>query len=280
MVYSIIDVGGGMRDAFGAGVVDRLLDDSVDIGICVGVSAGASNLANYISGQRERTLRFFGLYPERKEYMSLRNLIFHGSYLNMRYIYEELSFPDGEDPWDVDAYTASGKDFTIVATDARTGEPVYFPKESIKPFEMRPIEASGTIPVLCRPTVIDGIPYFDGGLSDPIPFRKAFEKGADRVIIVITKRKDDFRSPGKDRLPARILERSYPAAGRALRTRAERYNAALREALQLEKEGRALILAPDDTCGVTTTKHRSDDVRRLYGKGYEAAGAVKLFMNP
>lgn len=278
MEYALIDVGGGMRDAFGAGVLDRLMDDGITIRRCIGVSAGASNLSNYISRQRGRVLRFYDTYPNRKEYMGLWQFLRHGSLLNMKYIYETISFPDGEDPFDIEGYLKSDKDFTIVATDALTGKPVYFPKESLQPYEMRSIEASGTIPVLCKPTMIDGKPYYDGGISDPIPFRKAFEQGADRVVVILTKRKDDFRDPERDRRAARILSRKYPAAGQALSLRAETYNRELRELLDAEKEGKALVIAPDDTCGVTTTKHRREDVRRLYQKGYEAGAAAACFV--
>ncbi len=278
MKYTIIDIGGGMRDAFGAGVLDYLMDEKIYIEDCIGVSAGASNLSNYISKQRGRVLRFYDTYPNRKEYMGLGQFIRHGSFLNMKYIYEEISFPDREDPFDIASYEASSHSFTIVATNALTGKPVYFPKDSIGPYNMLAMEASGTIPVLCRPTMLDGVPYYDGGISDPIPYRKALENGAERIILIITKRKDDFRDPEKDRRAVRILSRKYPEAARTLAKRAETYNSELKAVLELEKEGRAIVIAPDDTCGITTTKHRDEDIDRLYRKGYESGKAIKDFM--
>lgn len=278
MKYALIDIGGGMRDAFGAGVLDYFMDENININNCLGVSAGASNLSNYISRQRGRVVRFYDTYPNRKEYMGIGQLLKHGSLLNMKYIYEDISFPGKEDPFDIEAYTASEKDFTIVATNALTGKPVYFPKSSLKPFEMKSIEASGTIPVLCRPTVIDSVPYFDGGVSDPIPYRKALEMGADRIIVIITKRRDDFRDPEKDRLAVKFLSRKYPECAKALSLRAETYNRQLREVLELEKEGKALLIAPDDTFGVTTTKHRKEDVVNLYNHGYEKGKTVLTFL--
>ncbi len=278
MEFALIDIGGGMRDAFGAGVLDYLMDEGIHIRNCIGVSAGASNLSNYISGQRGRVLRFYDTYPQRRQYMGLWQLLRHGSLLNMKYIYEGISFPDREDPFDIEAYGKSEKDLIIVATNALTGKPVYFPKDSLRPYEMRSIEASGTIPVLCKPTFIDDIPYYDGGISDPIPYRKALELGADRIILIITKRRDDFRDPEKDRRAASILSRKYPESGKALSARAETYNRELREMLDLEKEGKAIIIAPDDTCGVTTTKHRKEDITKLYRKGYENGFLIKDFI--
>ncbi len=268
-----------MRDAFGAGVLDCLMDENISFPLCIGVSAGASNLVTYIAKQRGRIIRYYDTYPFRWQYMGLRQLLLHGSFLNMKYIYEDISFPGREDPLDYETYEASEKDMIIVATNALTGEPVYFAKDTLQSDDARTLEASGTIPVLCKPTMIDGTPYFDGGISDPIPYKKAFEHGADRIVVIITKRKDDFRDPEKDRRAVRILGRKYPECAAALSRRAETYNRELREVLALEKEGKALVVAPDDTFGVTTTKHKVEAVRKLYDHGYMKGSEVKNFLS-
>lgn len=278
MKYTLIDIGGGMRDAFGAGILDYFMDENIQFRNCIGVSAGASNLATYIAGQRGRVLRFYDTYPNRWQYMGIRQYLLHGSFLNMKYIYEDISLPGREDAFDFDTFRKSDCDFTIVATNALTGKPEYFPKSSISPTSMKSMEASGTIPVLCKPTMLDGIPYYDGGISDPIPYRKALEMGSDRLVIIITKRKDDFRDPERDRRAAGILSRKFPECGKTLSLRAETYNRELREILQLEKEGKAFIFAPDDTCGVTTTRHKAEDIRRLYQHGYDKAKEIKEFL--
>ena len=50
-MVGIIDVGGGLRDIYGAGVFDRLLDDGVQLDYCLGVSAGSANVASYLAKQ-------------------------------------------------------------------------------------------------------------------------------------------------------------------------------------------------------------------------------------
>ena len=45
-----------------------------------------------------------------------------------------------------------------------------------------------------------------------------------------------------------------------------------------QKEGKLLVIAPDDTCGVTTLKHRDDDIMKLYGKGYKDAERIIPFL--
>ena len=48
-MVGVIDVGGGLRGIYGAGVFDRCLDDGVQFDCCIGVSAGSANLASFIA---------------------------------------------------------------------------------------------------------------------------------------------------------------------------------------------------------------------------------------
>ena len=279
MRTAIIDMGGGMRSAFGAGVYDYLIDNSLqpfDFGI--GVSAGSANIATYIAGQRGRLLRFYLEYPKRKEYMSLSSLIRTGDYINLRYIYETMSMPDGEDPLDIASYQKNAMDMYFVATDAMTGKAVYFPKASLTMDDRRVLEASSAVPIACHPVMIGGRTYFDGGIADPLPYEKAMELGADRIVTIITKPKDFMRPRKENRLASRLLEIRYPAAGQALRTMAARYDRQLSRMKEMEKDGRMLIIAPDSTEGVTTIMHPADGIMRLYESGYEKAGRISRFL--
>ena len=55
----LIDVGGGLRGAYGAGVLDRCIDDGIRFDYCIGVSAGSANVAAFLAGQKGRNLRFY-----------------------------------------------------------------------------------------------------------------------------------------------------------------------------------------------------------------------------
>ena len=41
---AMIDVGGGFRAIYGAGVMDRMLEDGISVDHCYGVSAGSANM--------------------------------------------------------------------------------------------------------------------------------------------------------------------------------------------------------------------------------------------
>ncbi|MBQ5954948.1 MAG: patatin-like phospholipase family protein, partial [Firmicutes bacterium] len=128
----VVDVGGGTRGIFGAGVLDRCMDLGIRFDHFVGVSAGSANGASYIAGQRGRNFVFYNDYAFRKEYMSLDNLVKTGSYLGLDYIYSTLSNDDGEYPLDYDALMADPCGFEVVATNAVTGRPIYFKKNEIE----------------------------------------------------------------------------------------------------------------------------------------------------
>ena len=269
-----------MRAVYGAGIYDYLMDNDIyPFDLCLGVSAGAADMATYLAKQRGRVLRYYTIYPKRKEYMGLWPLLHRGTFMNLRYIYEDLSLPGKEDPFDAAAFLSSPCDMVFVATDAETGKPVYFPKDSVKVGDLTVLEATAALPIACKPIKLAGRYYFDGGISDPIPYEKAFEMGADRVVVILTKPRDTVRDPAKDSWAGKKLSRRYPGAGKALLDRAYTYNTQIQEMEKYEKEGRLLVIAPDDTCGVTTLRHTDENIMQLYRKGYKDAEKIMPFLN-
>ena len=69
-MIGIIDVGGGTRGVYGAGVFDYCMDNGIGFDYVIGVSAGSANGAAFLAGQRERNLRYYDRYAFRREYMS------------------------------------------------------------------------------------------------------------------------------------------------------------------------------------------------------------------
>ena len=125
---------------------------------------------------------------------------------------------------------------------------------------------------------MEGVPYYDGALGDPVPVEKAFQRGCDQVVVILSKPKDILRGPGKDPLFARRIRKKYPLAAQNLLLRARRYNDGVALAKQYEAQGRALIVAPDDTCGVDTLTRDRDALERLYQKGRQDGQAILNFI--
>ena len=59
-----------------------------------------------------------------------------------------------------------------------------------------------------------------------------------------------------------------------MRNRAKRYNEAVELAKEYEKQGKVLIVSPDDTAGVTTLSRNAESLDRLYQKGYQDGAAI------
>ncbi|WP_201736564.1 patatin-like phospholipase family protein [Bifidobacterium xylocopae] len=275
---AVIDVGGGFRGVYAAGVLDRVMDLSIAFDHCYGVSAGSANLSSYLAGQPGRTYRFYSVYSARKEYASPSNYVKGHNFADLDYVYGTLSNSDGEYPLDFPAMEANPAAFTVVAMDARTGHARYFDKSDIHQDDYAVMKASSSVPVANQPYVIDGVPYYDGGMADPIPVRKALQDGADKVVIVLTRQRDFHRSPKPDALPARILARTYPKAAESLRNRYRTYNEQLDLAHTLESEGKVLIVAPDELCGLNTLNRNQEGLERMYRKGYADGAAIQAFL--
>ncbi len=277
-MLGIIDVGGGTRGIYGAGVMDYLLDQHIMADCFIGVSAGTANGASYLAGQRGRNYRFYTEYIFRKDYMSLRNMMKTGSYINLEYIYGTLSSEEGENPFAFDQFMDNPAKFIIVTTDAFTGEPVYFDKDDMSRDHYETLMTSSCVPGVNRPYVFRGKPYFDGGISDPIPIKKAFELGCDKLIVILTRPKKAFRKPRTDLHVSKLVSLRFPYAADAIKVRCDVYNEQLKYALKLEEEGKLIIVAPDDISNLKTLSKDVTVLNRMYRKGYTDALRVKEYL--
>ena len=278
MKIGVIDVGGGFRGIYAAGVLDFCIDQNIAFDLGIGISAGSANLASYAAGQRGRNVLFYTVYGFRKQYMSLGNLIRKGSYVDMDYIYGTLSNANGENPLDYPALRDDPIELYTVAADALTGQARYFEKRDLWQDRYDIFKASSSIPFVCKPYQVDGALYYDGALGDPVPIEKAFELGCDRVVLILTKPENVPRTSGKDKLFAAGIRKKYPLAAQRLCQRAQRYNEGVARAQEYAKQGRVLIVSPDDTCGVDTLKRSKESLQRLYQKGYHDAERIKAFI--
>lgn len=233
MKTGIVDVGGGLREVYAAGIFDYCLDMGIQFDFCIGVSAGSANVTSYMAGQKKRN------YPSLKK---------------------------------------SSAELVVVATNAQTGKAVYFDKDDLKQDEYDILKASSSIPFVCKPYEIDGVLYYDGALGDPVPVEKAFQCGCDKVVVILSKPKDVIRSPKKDNILADRIQKKYPFAAEQLKKRAEHYNQGVQLSKEYEAQGRVLIVAPDDTCGVDTLTKNREALQRFYEKGYRDAQAIPEFL--
>ena len=90
------------------------------------------------------------------------------------------------------------------------------------------------------------------------------------MVVVLTRERSYRKTPDRT-FPAlaRAFSR-YPAFVEDLRTRTERYNRSREELFALEREGRVLVITPEDTTGFSRTEKDLDKIRRMWQSGYFA----------
>lgn len=273
----LIDVGGGMRGAYPAGVLEYAMENDIKFDVCIGVSAGAMNLSSFLACQKGRNIRFYTKHPFTGEYMNPENVQKKGCLIDLDYFYKVLSNEGGEDPLDYDALINNPSDFVIVATDAVTGEPVYFTKDDLPRNDYSAMIASSAIPAMCKPGIVGGRFYYDGALADSIPVDKVFEMGCDKAVLLLTRPLGVPREVGDDIKLASMIKDKFPVAAQRMEHRADLYNETMQKALEYEREGKLIILAPKDTYGVSTVTTDIEAVNKLYKAGYEDAKVLRSF---
>lgn len=267
--------GGGMKCAYGAGIMDAFLDEGITFDYCIGVSGGSGNVASYLAGQRGRNLRFFTDHIHSPDYFGLKSLLKTGDLFGLEYIYGDLTRRDGEDPLDFPALMKNPAEYEVVVTNALTGKPEYYGREMMQQDDYRLIMASSAIPVACHPVELNGTPYFDGGLTDAIPVRRAMERGCEKLVVLLTKNRDYVRKPQGMRGLYRRVCRRYPCIVEAIDRRHEVYNDNLRDVFSLEREGTAFVFAASEPIHVGTYSMKEEAERALYDLGLRDFAARK-----
>lgn len=267
MKSGIVLEGGALRTIFSTGVCDALLDAGLLPDYFIGVSAGAAYGVSYLSRQKWRNLNIVCHYANDKRYMGMRNLLDpkNRSYFGLKFAYEDI--PNRHIPFDYDALAAYSGEAEAVLTNLATGKADYLPIPR-GDVHSTVLQATCAMPLLFPVFHIGEQPYLDGGCADPIPWRRAMEKGCDRLLVVLTRERSYVRRPEKsDRLVQRYY-RQYPNFLDTMRRRADAYNENRECLFDLEREGRAVVIAPASTKDYSRTEKDVAKIRRLWQDGY------------
>lgn len=241
--------GGGMRASYTSGAVVALLGAGIHLPWVGGISAGSSNLANYLSRDAARARHSFTDFAADPQFGSWRTFVRGQGLFNARYIYEEAGLPGQALAFDWDTFAASEARLRIGAFNATTGEQVHWGGEDIGDIHdlMVRIRASSTMPVLMPPVRIDGQVFVDGALGPAggIPLDAARMDGFERFLVVLTQERDYVKPPTRNAWFFRRHFRRYPAVAQALVQRPAAYNATREELFELERDGSAYLFVPE-----------------------------------
>lgn len=263
---ALVVEGGAMRGIFSTGVLDSFIQNNFNpFDLCVGVSAGSTNIAAYLAHMYKRNYTIYTDYSLRKEFISLRKFILGKHLVDLDWLWD-ISIREYR--LDLETILSQKSQFRIGLTNVETGTIEYFvpQKENLEDL----LKASSALPVFYRGFVsINNTLYADGGVSDPIPVMEAVRQNATKILVIRSRPYGKtLESKGSQALSA-IALRKYPKLVEAIRARVNVYAQSL-QFLRNPPKGISIIEVnpPDDflTERLTKDKHILD---ADYRKGIE-----------
>ena len=264
MKVGLVLEGGGMRALFTAGVLDALLDvKELNIDGIVGVSAGALFGANYISGQKERAIRYNKKYARDKRYMGLHSWITTGNAVNKDFAFYELPFK--LDVFDQEKFKESKIEFHVVMTNVENGQAEYVLIEDV--FEqMEYLRATSALPFASKIIEINGKKYLDGGISDSIPIDYCQSLGYDKIILVLT-RPENTHKEDKLNFLYKLVYRKYPNLVERLINMGKDYEVVLKKIKDLENENKIFVIRPPEVLKIGRLEKNEEKIQNVYDIG-------------
>jgi len=220
---ALIVEGGAMRGAWAAGVLAYLQERGLrQYDFVYAASSGACSAVYFVADMWEPGLaiwRELASKVVRKTNFLRRKPIIDLAYLVDHIIRKHV-------PLSVEALQKAPTRFYIVLTDCHTGEPVYFHVCDDRVFAA--LRATSSMPLATRGfDYVDGHPYADGGVSDPIPLKRAIQDGATDITVVLT-HNPAFRLKPVSRWMGKLAYPEWPMVARVWTARQNvNYNAAL-----------------------------------------------------
>ena len=269
MKTGLILEGGGLRGAFTAGVLDVFIKEGIKFDYACGVSAGAGTMCNYISGQAGRSKEVL-LCPRDDSYYGFREFCRSGKYMNLNKLYGELIYE--EPKFDFDAYFANPTEVEVVATNCVTGKAEYLKDNKTIEGFCDAAMATSSLPFISGPHKIGDNYYMDGSVSDPIPIKRALEKGCERIVVLSTK--GDGMNPSnlkKYSLFMKMKYRKFKGFIDAVQVRIPLLESQYRLIEEMEKEGTTLVFHPTGHWEVSHMEKDIDKITALYNEGVREA---------
>ena len=220
---ALIVEGGAMRGAWAAGVLAYLQERGRrQYDFVYAASSGACSAAYFVADMWEPGLaiwRELACNVVRKS-----NFLRHKPIIDLAYLVDHIIRK--RVPLSVEALQKAPTKFFIVLTDCHTGEPVYFHVCDDRVFAA--LRATSSMALATRGfDFVDGHPFADGGVADPIPIRRAMEDGATDITVVLT-HNPAFRLKPVSRWLGKLAYPEWPLVARVWTARQNvNYNAAL-----------------------------------------------------
>lgn len=260
--------GGGQRGIFTSGVLDYLMQEKFEVPYVIGVSAGACNAVDYVSGQIFRTKQCMIDSQRKYELYGVKTMVKTKHYMNMDLIFGQ--FPRQDYPFDFKSYVKSPMRCLLTTTNLITGKAEFIEEYHNEDRLLQACRASSSLPFVAPIVKLDGTPMLDGGIADSVPIKKAIVDGFDYNIVILTRGRGYYKEE-KDHSMAELAKvhyRRYPNFGKALVNRNHVYNREMDLIDRLEKQGKVFVIRPSIPC-VSRTEKDLDKLENFYQHGYD-----------
>ena len=265
MKRGLVLEGGAMRGLWTAGITDVMMEHDIWPDGLIGVSAGAAFGCNYKSRQIGRAIRYNMRFAKDSRYSGIRSLLTTGDYFNAEFDYHIV--PKQYEIYDDDAFNRNPMEFIVVCTDVETGEAVYKPLTEANYDTYEWIRASASMPLVSKVVNIHGRKLLDGGVADSIPLAYTESIGYDRNVVVLTQPLGYQKEHNRLMPLMRLALRRYPEMIKALDYRHIMYNKQLEYVAQAEREGRCLVIRPDEKIPIGHISHNPQQMQHVYQIG-------------
>ena len=257
--------GGAMRGLWTAGITDVMMENDIWPDGLIGVSAGAAFGCNYKSRQIGRAIRYNTQYAKDGRYSGLKSLLTTGNYFNAEFGYHIM--PHQLDFFDDDAFNQNPMVFYVVCTDVETGQPIYKELKTTSEETYDWIRASASMPLVSKIVELEGYKLLDGGVADSIPLAYFESLGYKRNVVILTQPLGYQKAHNRLMPLMRMSLRGYPKMIEAMDKRHIMYNRQLEFVAQAEREGRCLVIRPENKIPIGHISHDPNQMRLVYEQG-------------
>lgn len=257
--------GGAMRGLWTAGITDVMMENDIWPDGLIGVSAGAAFGCNYKSRQIGRAIRYNTQYAKDGRYSGLKSLLTTGNYFNAEFGYHIM--PHQLDFFDDDAFNQNPMMFYVVCTDVETGQPIYKELKTTSEETYDWIRASASMPLVSKIVELEGYKLLDGGVADSIPLAYFESLGYKRNVVILTQPLGYQKAHNRLMPLIRMSLRGYPKMIEAMDKRHIMYNRQLEFVAQAEREGRCLVIRPENKIPIGHISHDPNQMRLVYEQG-------------
>lgn len=263
----LIVEGGGYKTSFTAGVLDAFIVTDYDpFTALLGVSGGAVAVTYFLSKQYKATFKAMNILAEDSQFAKLSRIWDRKGYMDIDYFHVVAEKFVPLDKLKV-VEESHNKQVRFVATNRKKGVSTY-----LKPDRsnwMDSVIASCTLPFVTKGRhYIDGIEYFDGGWSDPIPIQWAYDQGYRKFIVLRTSESDKrvkmswFDYFGSLYFTNEKLKRAFATAH-------EKYNESIDFIANPPKDVQIEEIAPIQQLKSNTIKHTRASLLSDYRRGLD-----------